>query len=226
MCTQLFCRQTWPQLNHWRYCLPSVTHARCHKHFIDWRWKCENLNTAFKLSGKWIVAGNSPLCQSCHTVPAERSDFSSAEEWRDVMWFDYLNNSGSVMALELSLWRESGKWPNWTPSGPSILFVSSVACFCIIVTTDHTAFIYSQWALGVCCVALTHKAPRNYLIYLSFCFLLFPLRHQKEHTGESKAHVKHSELADARQDISNILPARLVFHTRASPHSSATFFGR
>lgn len=129
MCTQVFCRQAWPQLNSRNYCLPSVTHARCHKHFIDWRWKCENLNTAFKLSGKWIVVGNSPLCQSCHTVPAERSDFSSAEEWRDVMWFDYLNNSGSVMALELSLWRESGKWPNWTPSGPSILFVASVACF-------------------------------------------------------------------------------------------------
>lgn len=180
--------------------LTSPTHDAIN---ISLTLKCERLSTAFKLSGKWVVAWNSPLCPSCHTVPAERSDFSSAEEWRDVMWFDYLNNSGLCHGpWVITLAGVGRKWPNWTPSGPSTLLVASAACFLFPASSSRwiirCLFIVNERSVSVAWHSHT-KRPENYLIYLSFCFLLFPLRHQKEHGGVG-AHVKHSKLADARQD--------------------------
>lgn len=41
----------------------------------------------------------------------------------------------------------------------------------LLPTMYHTAFIYSHWALGVCCVPIIHKSKLN--IHLSVCFLLY-----------------------------------------------------
>lgn len=41
----------------------------------------------------------------------------------------------------------------------------------------HTAFIFSHWALGVCCVPIIQHSKHN--IRLSVCFLLSPGRHHE-----------------------------------------------